>query len=98
MQGSPCFYGHLDIAEISVQFQLCKLGLTKGGQLVCANLFISLPVNQIFIQTLKRGTLLMHDTIVFLDAEPDTEERNSSSRPTSPRAAGIPISTIVFVV
>lgn len=98
MQGSPCFYGHPDIAEISVQFELCKLGLTKGGQLVCAILFIALTVNQIFIQTLKRGMLLMHDTIVFLDTEPDTEERNSSSRPTSQRAAGIPISTIVFVV
>lgn len=53
---------------------------------------------QTFIQTLKRRTLLMHGTIVSLDTEPDAEERNSSSQPTTPKGAGIPTSTVVSVV
>jgi len=62
------------------------------------DLILSLPINQIFIQTLKRRTLLMHGSVVSLDTEPDAEERNSSSKPTTPKAAGIPVSTVVFVV
>lgn len=40
----------------------------------------------------------MHGTIVSLDTEPDAEERNSSSQPTTPKGAGIPTSTVVSVV